>query len=78
MNTNELMVKDTWDGNEYSFDNWKAMAEFTVHNSMVKNDFDRYLPSCNGWNLDYPQRHECIADYQSRMISMAMSLGLLG
>ena len=70
----KLTVTDTMTGKERSFPSWMNMASYVVTNSERDNDYDRYLPACNNWNLDYPVRGESAKDYRARMINMAIYL----
>ena len=77
MNTNFLEVRDTYTGEDYTFDSWKNMADFVIDSSRKCGEFARYLPSCNYRNLDYPERDETKPAYEKRLVDMAISLGLV-
>lgn len=62
----------------YSARSWKELAEKTVLLSAFYRDYARFLPACNGWNLDYPEPNESAEEYRARLISMAVGLQLLG
>ena len=74
----KLTVTDTMTGKERSVPSWMGMASHVVTVSERDNDYARYLPACNNWNLDYPERGESAEDYRARMIDMAIGLQLIG
>lgn len=73
-----LSVTDTSTGIERKFPSWMGMASYVISHSVESNDYTRYLPACNNWNLDYPERGESVEDYRARMIDMAIGLQLIG
>lgn len=75
--TNSIGYTDTLTGKEYRSGSWKQMAKAVVARSNKEKDWARFLPFCNGWNLDYPERNELFSDYRNRMVDMAIGLQLI-
>ncbi len=74
----DIGYTDTLTGKEYRFGTWGQMAAAVVHRSEKEKDWVRFLPFCNGYNLDYPEKDEPVYDYHHRMIDMAIGLQLIG
>ena len=74
---NSIGYTDTLTGKEYHFGSWKQMAQAVVGRSNKEKDWARFLPFCNGYNLDYPERDEPFPDYRNRMVDMAIGLQLI-
>lgn len=68
---------DTDTYTEYHFDSWKKMAQAVLQMSEKYHDYARFLPYCNGWNLDYPEPGEDVVEYTARLVDMAISLQLI-
>lgn len=64
-------------GAEYRFNSWKKMALAILQLSEKHKDYTRFLPYCNGWNLDYPEPGEGVIEYTARLVDMAISLQLI-
>lgn len=64
-------------GKETVCRSWAKMALTVIQLSDSHNDWTRFLPFCNGWNLDYPEKDEFHIDYRARMIDMAIGLQLI-
>ena len=74
---NSIGYTDTLTCKEYHFGSWKQMAKAVVERSDKEKDWTRFLPFCNGYNLDYPECNELFSDYCSRMVDMAIGLQLI-
>ena len=74
---NRIGFTDTLTGKEIICRSWAKMALTVIQLSDLYNDWTRFLPFCNGWNLDYPQKDECPIEYRARMIDMAIGLQLI-
>ena len=74
---NSIGYTDTLTGKEYHFGSWKEMASAVVGRSSKEKDGARFVPFCNGYNLDYPGRNELFSDYRNRMVDMAIGLQLI-
>lgn len=64
-------------GKETVCKSWAKMALTVIQLSDSHNDWTRFLPFCNGWNLDYPEKDEFQTDYRARMIDIAIGLQLI-
>lgn len=62
---------------EYHYRSWKKMAQAVLQKSEECNDYARFLPYCNGWNLDYPEPGEGVIEYTARLVDMAIGLQLI-
>lgn len=58
---NRIGFTDTLTGKETVCGTWAVIQLSVSH-----NDWARFLPFCNGWNLDYPQKDECPIEYRAR------------
>ena len=56
---------------------WKELAETVSELTVSTGKWDRFLPFCNGWNLDYLQWGETPTEYKVRLIDMAIGLQLI-
>lgn len=74
----KMMITDTVTYREFSFSTWRDMAKFAIEVAERDNDYARYLPSYDNWNLDYPERNEDLPTYTARLIDMAIGLQLIG
>ena len=73
----KLGFTDTLTGKTYNCGTWAKTTLTVCQLSKSHNDWMRYLPFCNGWNLDYPEEMECPLEYRARMIDMAIGLQLI-
>lgn len=69
---------DSMEGICYHVDSWRKLAEKTLELSEDHNDYARFLPACNGWNLDYPTEGDTVDEYMAALIDMAIGLQLIG
>lgn len=76
--TNRIGFTDTLTGKEFVCGTWAKTALEVIRLSASHNDWTRYLPFCNGWNLDYPEQDENSIEYRARIIDMAIGLQLIG
>ena len=53
---NRIGFTDTLTGKETVCGTWAKTTLAVIQLSVSHNDWARFLPFCNGWNLDYPQR----------------------
>ena len=74
----DIGYTDTLTGKEYRPGTWGHIAQAVVRRSEKEKDWARFLPFCNGYNLDYPERDETQYEYHHRMIDMAIGLQLIG
>ena len=56
---NRIGFTDTLTGKETVCGTWAKTTLAVIQLSVSHNDWARFLPFCNGWNLDYPQKDEC-------------------
>ena len=73
----KLVVTDVLTGEEIKYNSWKQMANEVIAKATGYYERTRYLPSCNDWNLDYPQYGETAEEYKARLIDMAIGLQLI-
>ena len=74
---NRIGFTDALTGKETVCGTWAKTTLAVIQLSVSHNDWARFLPFCNGWNLDYPQKDECPIEYRVRMIDMAIGLQLI-
>lgn len=74
---NRIGFTDTLTGKETVCGTWAKTTLAVIQLSVSHNDWTRFLPFCNGWNLGYPEKDECPIEYRARMIDMAIGLQLI-
>lgn len=68
---------DTVTGENWHLGSWKKTALAILRLSEKYKDYTRFLPYCNGWNLDYPEPGEGVIEYTARLVDMAIGLQLI-